>query len=40
MANNFLILKIYNIGKSLIEKNTKEIIKKIYKNAEKIIVKF
>ena len=34
MANNFLIYKNVKIGKSLIEKNTKEIIKNIYRVAE------
>ncbi len=34
MANNFLIHKNFKVGKSLIEENTKEIIKKIYKKAE------
>ena len=33
MANNFLDFNGYNIGVSLIEKNTKEIIKEINKNA-------
>ena len=31
MANNFLVYKNFKIGKSLVENNTKEIIKKIYK---------
>ena len=35
MANNFFIYKNYKVGKSLIEKNTKEIIKKIYEKANK-----
>jgi len=35
MANNFLIYKNFKVGKSLIEKNTKEIIKKIYEKANK-----
>ena len=34
MANNFLDFNGYNIGVSLIEKNTKEIIKEINKNAK------
>jgi len=34
MANNFFVHKNFKIGKSLIEENTKEIIKKIYKKAE------
>ena len=34
MANNFFKYKDYEVGKSLIEKNTKEIIKDIYKKAE------
>ena len=33
MANNFFIYKNLKVGKSLIEKNTKEIIKTIYKKA-------
>jgi len=33
MANNFLIFKNIKVGKSLIENNTKEIIKKIYDKA-------
>ena len=35
MANNFLKYKGYNIGNSLIEKNTSAIIKKIYEQAKK-----
>ena len=35
MANNFFIYKNYKVGKSLIEENTKEIIKKIYEKASK-----
>ena len=35
MANNFLMHKGYEIGKSLIEKNSEEIIKKIYAEAKK-----
>ena len=34
MANNFLVYKNLKVGKSLIEKNTKEIIEDIYKKAE------
>ena len=34
MANNFFIYKNFKVGKSLIEENTKEIIKDIYKKAE------
>ena len=34
MANNFFVHKNFKIGKSLIEKNTKEIIEDIYKKAE------
>ena len=34
MANSFLIYKNFKIGKSLIEKNTEEIIKKIYFEAD------
>tara|TARA_X000000950_G_scaffold64862_1_gene79540 strand:+ start:664 stop:1854 length:1191 start_codon:yes stop_codon:yes gene_type:complete len=34
MANNFLVYKNFKVGKSLIENNTKEIIKKIYKKAK------
>ena len=34
MANNFFVYKNLKIGKSLIEENTKEIIKKIYEKAE------
>ena len=33
MANNFIAFKGYNIGNSLIEKNTKTIVEKILKNA-------
>ncbi len=35
MANNFFVYKNFNVGKSLIESDTKEIIKNIYKEAEK-----
>jgi len=35
MANNFFVYKNLKVGKSLIEENTKEIIKSIYENAEK-----
>ncbi len=35
MANNFMVYKNYNIGKSLVEKNKEEIIKKIYEKAKK-----
>ena len=35
MANNFFVHKNLKVGKSLIEKNTKEIIENIYKKAEK-----
>jgi phosphoglycerate kinase len=35
MANNFFVYKRLKIGKSLVEENTKEIIKKIYEKAEK-----
>ena len=34
MANNFFVYNNLNIGKSLIEKNTKEIIETIYKKAK------
>ena len=34
MANNFFVYKNFKVGKSLIEKNTKEIIANIYKKAE------
>ena len=34
MANNFLVFKNFKVGKSLIEKNTNEIIKNIYKKAK------
>ena len=34
MANNFFIYKNLKVGKSLIEENTREIIKKIYEKAE------
>ena len=40
MANNFFIYKNLKVGKSLIEKNTKEIIEKIYEKAKEIIVKY
>ena len=33
MANNFLVYKNFKIGKSLVENNTMEIIKKIYNKA-------
>ena len=35
MANNFFIYKNFKIGKSLVENNTKDIIKKIYDHANK-----
>ena len=35
MANNFFLYKNFNIGKSLVESNTKEIIEKIYEKAKK-----
>jgi phosphoglycerate kinase len=35
MANNFFVYNNLKVGKSLIEENTKEIIKKIYEKAEK-----
>jgi phosphoglycerate kinase len=35
MANNFFVFKNLKVGKSLIEENTKEIIKNIYEEAEK-----
>ena len=34
MANNFFVYKNFKVGKSLIEKNTKDIIENIYKKAE------
>ena len=34
MANNFFIYKNLKVGKSLIEENTKEIIKTIYEKAK------
>ncbi len=34
MANNFFVYKNFKVGKSLIEENTNEIIKKIYKKAQ------
>ncbi len=34
MANNFLVYKNLKVGKSLVEKNTKEIIERIYKRAK------
>ena len=34
MANNFFVYKNFKVGKSLIEKNTKEIIDGIYKKAK------
>ena len=35
MANNFFVYKKLRVGKSLIEENTEEIIKRIYENADK-----
>ena len=35
MANNFYVYKNFKIGKSLVEKNTNEIVRKIYDEAEK-----
>ena len=35
MANNFFLYKNLNIGKSLVESDTKEIIEKIYEKAKK-----
>ena len=35
MANNFLTFKGYSIGASLVENNTKEIVQKIYSDADK-----
>ena len=35
MANNFFVYKNFKVGKSLIENNTKKIIKKIYEDASK-----
>ena len=35
MANNFFVYKNFKVGKSLVEKNTKEIIENIYKKAWK-----
>ena len=35
MANNFLTFKGYSIGASLVEDNTKEIVQKIYSDADK-----
>ena len=35
MANNFFVYKKFKIGKSLVEKDTKEIIETIYKKAKK-----
>ena len=35
MANNFFVYKNFKVGKSLVEKNTKEIIKQIYDKANK-----
>ncbi len=35
MANNFFVYKNFKVGKSLIEENTKEIIKDIYEKAKK-----
>ena len=34
MANNFFVYKNFKVGKSLVEKDTNEIIKNIYKKAE------
>jgi phosphoglycerate kinase len=34
MANNFFVYKNFKVGKSLIEENTKEIIKRIYEKAD------
>ena len=34
MANNFFLYKNFKVGKSLVEKNTKEVIKNIYKKAK------
>tara|TARA_B100001057_G_scaffold232494_1_gene232688 strand:+ start:727 stop:1917 length:1191 start_codon:yes stop_codon:yes gene_type:complete len=34
MANNFFVYKNFKVGKSLVEKNTKEVIEDIYKKAE------
>ena len=34
MANNFFVYKNIKVGRSLIEKNTKDIIENIYKKAE------
>ena len=39
MANNFFVYKNLKVGKSLIEENTKEIIKRIYEKADKNNVK-
>ena len=36
MANNFFVYKNFKVGKSLVEKNTKEIIKNIYKEAKEV----
>ncbi len=35
MANNFFLYKNFNVGKSLVETNTKEVIEKIYDEAKK-----
>ncbi len=35
MANNFFLYKNFNVGKSLVEDNTKELIEKIYEEAKK-----
>ena len=35
MANNFYVYKNFKIGKSLVEKNTNEIVRKIYEKAKK-----
>ena len=39
MANNFIKFKGNKVGKSLIENGSDKIIKEIYDNAKKIIVK-
>ena len=35
MANNFFVYKNFNVGKSLVERNTKKIIENIFKKAQK-----
>ena len=35
MANNFFVYKNFKVGKSLVENNTKEIIKSIYEKAKR-----